>query len=158
MEHPRVCGENPRTLPARVPRPGTSPRMRGKPEAFDYLGGDGRNIPAYAGKTPTVRHATPVVEEHPRVCGENGADSVFQGSSIGTSPRMRGKHLHAEGVAYAFRNIPAYAGKTHSARCYPWSTREHPRVCGENLPFPKRWVINIGTSPRMRGKRCVMTT
>ena len=28
--------------------------------------------------------------------------------------------------------IPAYAGNTSASRCVPWSTWDHPRVCGEH--------------------------
>ena len=72
LEHPRVCGENWRS-PRHRSRPGgtsprmrenlghatlsrvkggTSPRMRGKPQADRSEVYPGRNIPAYAGKTP----------------------------------------------------------------------------------------------------------
>ena len=54
-EHPRVCGENDtRTRPG-YQRGGTSPRMRGKHDAFLDEKYWVRNIPAYAGKTPSSR-------------------------------------------------------------------------------------------------------
>ena len=51
-EHPRVCGENDIVGAGGSFHCGTSPRMRGK--RWDAYGGieAGRNIPAYAGKTP----------------------------------------------------------------------------------------------------------
>ena len=50
-EHPRVCGENGEFSPSVSQRPGTSPRMRGKPRKISLLQLSSRNIPAYAGKT-----------------------------------------------------------------------------------------------------------
>ena len=50
------------------------------------------------------------------------------------------------------RNIPAYAGKTSEKRIILTGCWEHPRVCGENLPFATGAKPFPGTSPRMRGK------
>ena len=65
---------------------------------------------------------------------------------------MRGKRSNSNQFFIAYGNIPAYAGKT----CYRAQTGrefpEHPRVCGENLPYGLPLGIGDGTSPRMRGK------
>ena len=50
------------------------------------------------------------------------------------------------------RNIPAYAGKTLHGLRRGLLRREHPRVCGENLPGAHKKFKGAGTSPRMRGK------
>ena len=133
-EHPRVCGENLSSLKDKVTSTGTSPRMRGKlaDSSKDTL--ESRNIPAYAGKTPSCRSSQKRSWEHPRVCGENptrvDAVKVCNGTSPrmrgngrhgalddftdGTSPRMRGKLLGVGDTIGFARNIPAYAGKTPS--------------------------------------------
>ena len=65
---------------------------------------------------------------------------------------MRGKRIDTVKEVFSAWNIPAYAGKT-PRNCGDQGERwEHPRVCGENVPFLYRVVINVGTSPRMRGK------
>ena len=131
-EHPRVCGEN--AVPASDPLipMGTSPRMRGK-QAFTLADVDGlRNIPAYAGKTSSKNPPVCKSWEHPRVCGENSLIIAPAYGCSGTSPRMRGKHLDAHDFHVSFRNIPAYAGKTHSTSPDSTTSKEHPRVCGEN--------------------------
>ena len=72
-EHPRIRGENSAASAAWAACFGTSPHTRGKPLGAVVLGFDGRNIPAYAGKTgPEIfdRHLVPE-----------------------TSPRMRGKRV-----------------------------------------------------------------
>ena len=71
-DHPRGCGEN--TLRPRPDkhRPGSPPRMRGKPpfaNAGKYTIGI---TPADAGKTQLSRHLEHSREDHPRGCGENG--------------------------------------------------------------------------------------
>ena len=50
------------------------------------------------------------------------------------------------------RNIPAYAGKTGDTIFHSWQQAEHPRVCGENILKGDTSSLNLGTSPRMRGK------
>ena len=50
-EHPRVCGENLMRPNNRPEGRGTSPRMRGKRRFTTASEKEGRNIPAYAGKT-----------------------------------------------------------------------------------------------------------
>ena len=86
--------------------------MRGKRR--DYRAGDqqGRNIPAYAGKTHGWCSRSSAHAEHPRVCGENVFACFFPQCFIGTSPRMRGKRVEHRITHHANRNIPAYAGKT----------------------------------------------
>ena len=86
--------------------------MRGKPPDVGSEHDVQRNIPAYAGKTPTRFPRTACREEHPRVCGENTSRAPQACAWVGTSPRMRGKHAKAVMEVARKRNIPAYAGKT----------------------------------------------
>ena len=91
QEHPRVCGENSENFMVIILSLGTSPRMRGKQYQFDTAFLIWRNIPAYAGKTAKGPQPASLLEEHPRVCGENLDGFYFLGGVFGTSPRMRGK-------------------------------------------------------------------
>ena len=65
---------------------------------------------------------------------------------------MRGKLQESPMRAGAFRNIPAYAGKTPPVFSLPLASAEHPRVCGENTCKLLKYLWINGTSPRMRGK------
>ena len=69
---------------------------------------------------------------------------------------MRGKPKEVIPVVRPPRNIPAYAGKTAACRLVPIAPAEHPRVCGENNDPGLPPVNQIGTSPRMRGKRALI--
>ena len=71
---------------------------------------------------------------------------------MGTSPRMRGKHLHVCKVFVVSGNIPAHAGKTPLPTPVGGGVGEHPRACGENTPAALSTTSSSGTSPRMRGK------
>ena len=66
---------------------------------------------------------------------------------------MRGKPPSLSWRGFCPRNIPAYAGKTDDFYRNGLSIAEHPRVCGENSVAAGVWGKNLGTSPRMRGKR-----
>ena len=146
--------------------------MRGKLYPLKNDLGNGRNIPAYAGKTRRSVGSCGGFQEHPRACGENVAVNFRSPASTGTSPRMRGKLVELTMPPLVFRNIPAHVGKTlllgqetaraaeHPRVCGENDTgfplpppSEHPRVCGENDSFDDSGADTGGTSPRMRGKR-----
>ena len=107
--------------------------MRGKLSSCMHCMHGVRNIPAYAGKTTLSENSFHAKREHPRVCGENGVEKLASGGLRGTSPRMRGKLIGNKTIQAAFRNIPAYAGKTPPFSKEKKGNMEHPRVCGENL-------------------------
>ena len=110
--HPRVCGENGGVGELEGAREGSSPRVRGKRRLGLRPPQTGGLIPACAGKTRvsrTVGNATPA---HPRVCGENGTAIHFWLEHLGSSPRVRGKHIADTGRGTVRGLIPACAGKT----------------------------------------------
>ena len=72
-------------------RVGSSPRVRGKHEVLAGVRGDGRLIPACAGKTVAAELRLRVAKAHPRVCGENLMMSATAEAVSGSSPRVRGK-------------------------------------------------------------------
>ena len=47
--------------------------------------------------------------------------------------------------------IPAYAGNSNFLQPVKFSTRDHPRVCGEQFSSFLPLKIGLGSSPRMRG-------
>ena len=151
--HPRVCGENPDNDPADMCADGSSPRVRGKRGDQGPPAGGGGLIPACAGKTGPPRPSSSLTGAHPRVCGENAMDGWVGRVCGGSSPRVRGKPTGPKPHGRRPGLIPACAGKTTGrARDAP-SARAHPRVCGENLTPAGRYVIQGGSSPRVRGKR-----
>ena len=72
---------------------------------------------------------------------------------LGSSPRVRGKHLIAESHGYVCRLIPACAGKTFFEAESKVVQGAHPRVCGENSVVSGDECPKTGSSPRVRGKR-----
>ena len=111
-DHPRVCGEHPKSTEGSTPVVGSSPRMRGThvvEQDFKRVAGI---IPAYAGNTSSTARRPPARRDHPRVCGEHVKLDSGILTSTGSSPRMRGT-LRQVGCHQRQRGIiPAYAGNT----------------------------------------------
>ena len=93
---------------------------------------------------------------HPRACGENAAFLYRATGHRGSSPRMRGKQGIVCAISRSKRLIPAHAGKTPSHRVYHVFPTAHPRACGENREIEFGGWYEQGSSPRMRGKPCVI--
>ena len=110
-DHPRVCGEKLDLYMAYVRRKGSPPRMRGKVQIPEYIGGQRRITPAYAGKSPGSIFVTPRKWDHPRMCGE--------------------KHQLRRGVEVEPGITPACAGKREHLADGVAAGGDHPRMCGE---------------------------
>ena len=133
-------------------RGGSPPRVRGKQQKGKRVSNAKRITPACAGKTVNRRDVQKLRGDHPRVCGENGyvrSDSPLQ---RGSPPRVRGKPPPAYPLKSWRRITPACAGKTDHRLVAFIVSRDHPRVCGENLfnSVKKTWLQ--GSPPRVRGK------
>ena len=156
LAHPRVGGENrPSATAARKPS-GSSPRGRGKPGCPPDVWYRPGLIPAWAGKTRHERAAQESGGAHPRVGGENGGDVVGFGAVGGSSPRGRGKQDIAAARERGQGLIPAWAGKTHLQVVRRPLRGAHPRVGGENGMGGMTRRTRLGSSPRGRGKPCVL--
>ncbi len=132
---------------------GSSPRLRGTPVRCHSVQLQQGIIPALAGNTRASCTALPWNWDHPRACGEHTGFTFKQNNIVGSSPRLRGTHICADGACEGHGIIPALAGNTSNARwnaSRPW---DHPRACGEHLevkPLHDGWQ---GSSPRLRGTR-----
>ena len=136
---------------------GSSPRVRGKRRSCRGFGAEGGLIPARAGKTAHYSTALSHSAAHPRACGENRIGLAGTRGSLGSSPRVRGKHGPVLARALRAGLIPARAGKTSAARARGAWVWAHPRACGENGVLRRHRVMHEGSSPRVRGKRsCVV--
>ena len=150
-DHPRACGEQPRTLlPVRRP-PGSPPRVRGTVGQPDMLLGHPGITPARAGNrcpsSPRARKAW----DHPRACGEQRYTIAQTRRKPGSPPRVRGTDNRTRGVIFFYGITPARAG--NSPRRSGWWRRpgDHPRACGEQKQLVPEWVQDKGSPPRVRG-------
>ena len=87
------------------------------------------------------------------MCGENVSPAGAQGIAQGSSPRVRGKPHPGSYSQSSCGLIPACAGKTLSHPHFRGENGAHPRVCGENLGQDPLPPVEVGSSPRVRGKR-----
>ena len=131
-DHPRACGANDNNRKPIARLFGSSPRVRGKPIRHHVACDRRRIIPARAGQTRPVPGRAGLDPDHPRACGANGEPCFGFGDEVGSSPRVRGKHIHRQTKALAIRIIPARAGQTTRASRRRPSATDHPRACGAN--------------------------
>ena len=110
---------------------GSSPRVRGtRPSPLPRCARL-RFIPACAGNSLLIRHTSPYVTVHPRVCGELAVSRMNTALAAGSSPRVRGTRDEPPQDAAWRRFIPACAGNSPSANAGCAARPVHPRVCGE---------------------------
>ena len=97
--HPRVCGADPQGKRHKKGTPGSSPRVRGRHPTRAQSARAFRLIPACAGQTVDVHCASCRVGAHPRVCGADRLALSACFVLLGSSPRVRGRHLATSDVA-----------------------------------------------------------
>ena len=126
--------------------------MRGKVTLQDVPCDSVGITPAYAGKSK--RRALPALSpgDHPRMCGEKDYTVYRTPDTPGSPPHVRGKAKGDELGLSQTRITPACAGKRSRRTGRRWSSRDHPRVCGEKRFCASASVLGMGSPPRMRGK------
>ena len=131
-DHPRACGANSNSV--------------------SEYGKGGRIIPARAGQTLRPDDVAGPDADHPRACGANLPCEQSHEVTAGSSPRVRGKRRASAPSLYSRRIIPARAGQTGLMARHPLHRPDHPRACGANEPILPPCHVQIGSSPRVRGK------
>ena len=153
--HPRACGEHAPGDGRRRRIVGSSPRLRGTHERHHHDGAEDRFIPAPAGNTRRPTRARPRTTVHPRACGEHCPSDYLRAAFIGSSPRLRGTPEIGPDALELGRFIPAPAGNTASAPPWRRVAPVHPRACGEHFNGAYTAASGTGSSPRLRGTRCL---
>ena len=149
--HPRLRGEDPRSVLRMTPQTGSSPATRG-----GRLPGCGAQalaglIPGYTGRTPHCRPGSSRPGAHPRLRGEDAFRDPSLPNDQGSSPATRGGrgqhpvHCRGDGL------IPGYAGRTHTADADAPPPRAHPRLRGEDDIRAQGGNAAAGSSPATRG-------
>ena len=151
-DHPRICGEKCNQRVRMVEQPGSPPHMRGKDMGLRASRIAGGITPAYAGKRNRFRFASFYKRDHPRICGEKYLAAGFSSRSRGSPPHMRGKGSFDKMAVSCLGITPAYAGKSVNRYHDYFSSRDHPRICGEK-DLSKNFILpELGSPPHMRGK------
>ena len=130
-DHPRVCGEQRIAGKCKMREVGSPPRVRGT-EVLDTISGKlGRITPACAGNRLRRHYSFELLQDHPRVCGEQAANIPRRPPLMGSPPRVRGTD-NTDGDTMSTRRItPACAGNSIFFPSRPVACWDHPRVCGE---------------------------
>ena len=155
-DHPRACGANNKPNAINDANNGSSPRMRGKLAHSRLAHAPERIIPAHAGQTCLLFSCALGATDHPRACGANFGSTCVNRPANGSSPRMRGKPWEALVEQDPIRIIPAHAGQTSTCTVRTGNCSDHPRACGANLYLLRFASPRRGSSPRMRGKLCLV--
>ena len=148
---PACAGNSPPAMAGKRVNGGSSPRVRGTEWSRHRRSGQDRFIPACAGNSVKNRVHIYRCPVHPRVCGEQKATCSAILTVTGSSPRVRGTDFGVNDIGIFARFIPACAGNRHLLKNLPQKLPVHPRVCGEQLKRPARWMDRRGSSPRVRG-------
>ncbi len=134
-DHPRTCGEHFIISARGLGKTGSSPHVRGAlmPDQTDVR--QSGIIPACAGSTTAPSEPKPAPRDHPRMCGEHARQAERTVRRSGSSPHVQGAPLACEFFDCQHGIIPACAGSTASYCSISGLSRDHPRMCGEHLPY-----------------------
>src|SRR5262249_15182930 len=148
---PRVRGDDTVTGNALSTCTGTAPRARGRLRVAESHRIGPWNSPACAGTTRLPMSNSSSGREQPRVRGDDVGLLALAGAVLGTAPRARGRQRPAVAAAPAGGNSPACAGTTPARTAAPSTTREQPRVRGDDINARMSQDPPWGTAPRLRG-------
>ncbi len=163
QDHPRVCGEQaPENSTVRC-KSGSPPRVRGTEAAFGEKHKAYRITPACAGNSDPGRSQIPVLEDHPRVCGEQKQLVPEWVQEKGSPPRVRGTGAAAGRSGGCGRITPACAGNSRPPHRSGWPhSGSPPRVRGTGRGYlrePGRGRITpacAGNRARPENKFCAL--
>ena len=74
-------------------------------------------------------------------------------TSVGSPPHARGRHDEWYGLTFSDGITPACAGKTSTMRTSTCTTRDHPRMRGEDVRHAEYLRERVGSPPHARGRQ-----
>ena len=150
-DHPRVCGEQMACNQMHKPCRGSPPRVRGTAVPVGRYHGLYRITPACAGNRKRSFQSKALKKDHPRVCGEQLLLPKRRLPRTGSPPRVRGTVIDFYESKGWMGITPACAGNSSLPTRPNSPMKDHPRVCGEQLPGLSRYSLHQGSPPRVRG-------
>ena len=151
QDHPRVCGEQAVWLVNSCGLMGSPPRVRGTEKCACCRRNLNRITPACAGNSGFREAAKTILEDHPRVCGEQRGGGDGQCAPVGSPPRVRGTGDKKTNGELDGGITPACAGNRQSHDAAVGGCEDHPRVCGEQFVPLYDEENGSGSPPRVRG-------
>ena len=150
-DHPRSCGEHWLNHQHRTWSEGSSPLVRGARAPSWCLFSAHGIIPARAGSTNMYYQTHPILQDHPRSCGEHPVTIARHGTGEGSSPLVRGAPVSESMISPSSRIIPARARSTCLGIGLRVCLADHPRSCGEHVADTVHVAVWYGSSPLVRG-------
>ena len=152
-DHPRLCGNNAVDVRIRSADVGSPPPVR-EQQYSDYIRGiEDRITPACAGTTSNSNCFLMLLQDHPRLCGNNSHALILLSSVGGITPACAGTTM-CLGVTFFDAGItPACAGTTVFDISTALSIKDHPRLCGNNCTEEKNETTATGSPPPVREQR-----
>ena len=151
-DHPCVCGEKTKPVPAGGILMGSPPRVRGKVRQHLESRQSVGITPACAGKRIERSQCRTSRRDHPRACGEKRVGSLASVGLSGSPPRVRGKACRCPPLDTNQRITPACAGKSSLRWAAIQTHGDHPRVCGEKFhPASDRKLGRVRGTKRSSG-------
>ena len=146
-----MCGEQAGQGQQPLVIEGSPPRVRGTACLIVLSCSSGRITPACAGNRCPASHPPNMIEDHPRVCGEQQGVRLEGGLVLGSPPRVRGTDSISCIKKYGRRITPACAGNSPYQMRQAILHGDHPRVCGEQMFWTHHHRYCLGSPPRVRG-------
>ena len=151
--HPRVHGEDVMSTTICSTTCGSPPCARGRPDPPDRGIVPIRFTPVCTGKTRGRGQRFFVRTVHPRVHGEDSAQSAESMTTVGSPPCARGRPWQKAPRASWRRFTPVCTGKTMCTTRATAGFTVHPRVHGEDLFIGTDGRRLHGSPPCARGRR-----
>ena len=130
--------------------------MRGTESGAGMIGQGNRITPACAGNSAFLPVCKAMLEDHPRVCGEQENRMIAARKIQGSPPRVRGTVSYRCFISYVYRITPACAGNRSIKITFRDNAMDHPRVCGEQPLGGVPQGCLQGSPPRVRGTACIL--
>ena len=147
-----MCGEKLHFVQEIASNMGSPPRVRGEVQLLHDRVKQLRITPACAGRSNIISIDMSMNWDHPRVRGEKQTHIFSRIRSQGSPPRARGEVARPVAPLKNRGITPACAGRRGRAmRCF-YTSRDHPRVCGEKLTGKNGAQTEKGSPPRVRGE------
>ncbi|ERV77266.1 hypothetical protein Q058_03151 [Pseudomonas aeruginosa BL04] len=146
-------------------RPGSTPRMWGTQHSEPPTYAQQRFIPTHVGNTAWGTATISGSPVHPHACGEHHDPKPGSHGTTGSSPRMWGTPLRAEGHRHEGRFIPTHVGNTdwpagmvadfHGSSPRMWGTQDASVFDGLFYRFIPTHVGNTGSWTTKAGSTSV---
>ena len=150
-DHPRLRGEQPKSITKSTAALGSPPLARGTGSFPRYSVVCCGITPACAGNSYAFPACVRAYRDHPRLRGEQYAVDYYTKNVPGSPPLARGTVIHWLRDIKGLRITPACAGNRGAAAILFLVAGDHPRLRGEQRAEIMKRYFAMGSPPLARG-------